>query len=140
MLPGAVHRCRQEDMRCLGRSGFALTRTFAGQRVVFRSGSDKSMDGEMFDRQFTVDEIPIVFWIKHGLVDVITGEPHDRLAVVPKADRQELRAVTIWSADYVRAPVPRCSLVFDDAGGEDVVGVDVGIFRASPASPRSYDH
>lgn len=35
------------------------------------------MDGEVPDRGLSVDQVPIIFWIEDGLVDVLTGERHD---------------------------------------------------------------
>ena len=102
------------------------------------AGMGGSADGEVLDRGLSVDEVPVIFGIEHGQVDVISSEGDDRLMVIPEADRQELSTVTIWSADDVRALIPRRCLVLDDAGAEDVLGVGVGVLGASPTSPGSH--
>ena len=60
------------------------------------------MNLEVFDGCLPVDEEDIVLGVEDSLVDVLTGEGHDRVMVVPEADRKEFGAVTVWSADQIR--------------------------------------
>ena len=93
----------------------------------------------MFDRGFSVDEIPIVFWIEDFLVYVFAGERHDRLSVIPQADSQEFGAVAVGTADEIRSLIALCFFVRGNTGAEDVLGVRVGVLDTGPASPDSQD-
>lgn len=95
---------------------------------------------EVFDGCVPVDEEDIVLGVEDSLVDVLTGEGHDRVMVVPEADRKKFGAVTVWSADQIRTPVACCRLVLGNAGSEDVFGVGIGVLGAGPTTPDSCDH
>ena len=60
---------------------------------------------EVFDGCLPVDEEDIVLGVEDSLVDVLTGEGHDRVMVVSEADRKKFGAVTVWSADQIRTLV-----------------------------------
>ena len=53
----------------------------------------------MLDGDLALDEVSVVFGIEDCLVDVFSCEGNNRVEAVPEADRQELRAITIGSAD-----------------------------------------
>ncbi len=93
------------------------------------------MNVEVLDAGLSVDQVSVVLWIEDCLVDVFSRKGDDRFVAVPEADRKELGAVTVWSADQVGTPVARRCLVLDDAGAENVFGVSLGVLRASPTSP-----
>lgn len=46
-----------------------------------------SVNGEVLDGGFSVDEVSVVFGIEDGLVNVFSPERFDRLAIIPEADR-----------------------------------------------------
>ena len=98
------------------------------------------MNVEVLDPGLSVDEVSVVLWIEDSLVDVFSRKGDDRIVAVPEADRKELGAVAIWSADQVGTPVARRFIVLGNAGAENVFGVGLGVLRASPTSPGSCDH
>ncbi len=95
---------------------------------------------EVLDAGLSVDQVSVVLWIEDSPVDVFSCKGDDRIVAFPEADRKELGAVAIWSADQVGTPVARRRFVLGDAGAENVFGVSLGVLRASPTSPDSRDH
>lgn len=57
----------------------------------------RSVDREVLDAGFSVNEVSVVLGIEHRLFDVISRKGDYRVATVPEADRQELCAVAFWS-------------------------------------------
>jgi hypothetical protein len=79
------------------------------------------------DRGLSVNEIPVVFEVEDGLINVFSRKGDDRLLVVPEADCEELGALTIRSANQIGPSVARCRLVFGDTGAENVFRIGVGV-------------
>ena len=95
------------------------------------------MNLEVLDGGLSVNEVSVVLGIEDSLVDVLTRKGDDRIKAVPEADRQELCAITVWSADQVSTLVALRCFVPDDARAENVLGVGLSVLRGSPWSSSS---
>ncbi len=77
---------------------------------------------EVFDGGLSIDEVSVVLGIEDSPLDVFSRKGDNRIVAVPEADRKELCAVTVRSADQVCTSVAWRCFVLGDAGQRRVVG------------------
>src|ERR671919_2884531 len=94
----------------------------------------------MVGGSLAIDQETVVLRIEHCDLDILSGEPSDRVQGFPEAERDELGSIAVRSREYVCAKIPRRCLVLPYAGLEQVGNVRSLIIDGRPASPRSGDH
>src|ERR671918_82496 len=85
----------------------------------------------MVGGSLAIDQETVILRIEHCDLDILTGEPSDRVQGFPEAERDELGSITGRSRQDVCAKIPRRCLVLPYAGLEQVGNVRLLINRST---------
>src|SRR3954447_18033026 len=87
-------------------------------------------------RGLAIDEVQVVLGVEDSPLDLVAGEPSDRVPRRPEAERDDLGpSVVEVAGEHPGTPVARRAAVLGHAGPLDVVDVGGAVLGAHPSAP-----
>src|SRR5215213_4461126 len=98
-------------------------------------------DLEVRHRRIVVDQVAVVLGVVDGPLDVVPGEPADRIPGGPEAERHDLGpAVAEVAGEHPGALVALRAAVLRQPGLLDVLDIGGAVLGAHPSAPDPGDH
>src|SRR3954464_12975394 len=132
---------RPADMSWTSRTDRVVRRAARADRTPSDGSPRAGDDLVVGDRGLAIDEVPVVLGVEDSPLDLVAGEPSDRVPRRPEAERDDLGpAVAEVAGEHPGTLVARGAAVLGHAGPLDVVDVGGAAPGGPPPAPDPGDH